>query len=363
MVPGMKTTDTCPLEQVASCRNVPEHHETVDSNGAPFQPGHVLDNRFSITEVLSRSGMATIFKAEDQDNGNQVVAIKVPHLEYESDPNFYSRFQREERIGLALNHPFILKFIPVEDKSRPYIVTEYLKGCTLEHLLKAMRPLPEKDAVKLASLICEALQHMHDHGVVHRDLKPQNIMICCDGTIRIMDFGIARDHVSRRITHIGNSSSMGTPDYMAPEQVKGKRADKRTDIYNLGALLYEMLTGVIPFQDENPWAALNARVTGDPIAPRKVNPELTAQAEEIVLRALQREPGDRYQSAAAMRAELDTIEHVRVSGLASRLQESTPWKPGLFQRPMILATALLAPPLIGILVLLCLLLRHHAAAP
>src|SRR5579883_1270666 len=253
----MKTNDTCPLEQVASCKNVPEHHEPVDTAGAPFQPGHILDGRFKILEVLSRSGMGTIFKAEDLENSNQLVAIKVPHLEYESDPNFFSRFQREEKIGLELSHRFVLKFIPVENKSRPYLVTEYLKGCTLEHLLKAMRPLPEKDAIKISSLICEALGYMHDNGVIHRDLKPQNVMICCDGTIRIMDFGIARDVASRRITHVGNTSSMGTPDYMAPEQVKGKRADKRTDIYNLGAVLYEMLTGVVPFQDENPWAALN----------------------------------------------------------------------------------------------------------
>ena len=323
----------------------------------------MLDGRFLITEVLSRSGMGTIFKAEDKQNGNRLVALKVPHLEYESDPNFFSRFQREERIGLELNHPFILKFIPVENKSRPYIVTEYLKGCTLEHLLKAMRPLPEKDALNIASLICEALQHMHDHGVIHRDLKPQNVMICCDGTIRIMDFGIARDGVSRRITRVGNSTSMGTPDYMAPEQVKGKRADKRTDIYNLGALLYEMLTGVIPFQNDNPWAALNARVTGDPVAPRKLNPELSAQAEEIVLRALQRDPADRYPSAAAMKAEIDTVDQVRVTGLADRLQEPAPWAPSLSQRPWVLAVAMLAPLLIAILVLSVLLLRRHFAAP
>jgi serine/threonine-protein kinase len=342
---------------------VPEHHDPVEAADAPFRLGDVLDERFVITEVLSRSGMATIFKAEDRQHGDRLVAVKVPHLEYESDPNFFSRFQREERIGLELNHPSILKFIPVENKSRPYIVTEYLKGCTLAHLLKAMRPLPEKDALKIASLICEALQHMHDHGVIHRDLKPDNVMICCDGTIRIMDFGIARDAASRRITRVGNSTSMGTPDYMAPEQVTGRRADKRTDIYNLGGLLYEMLTGVTPFQNDNPWAALNARVTGDPAAPRKLNPELSAQAEEIVLRALQRDPADRYASAAAMKAEIDTVEQVRVTGLADRLQEPTPWSPSPFQRPWVLATTLLAPLLIGILVLSFLLLRRHVGAP
>ena len=156
---------------------------------------------------------------------------------------------------------------------------------------------------------------------------------------------------------------MGTPDYMAPEQVQGKRADKRTDNYNLGALLYEMLTGVIPFQDDNPWAALNARVTGDPVAPRKLNPELSAQAEEIVLRALQREPAARYGSAAAMKAEIDNVELVRVTGLAERLQAPTPWAPGLFQRPWVLATAMLAPLALGIIVVSLLLLRRHVGSP
>jgi serine/threonine protein kinase len=146
---------------------------------------------------------------------------------------------------------------------------------------------------------------------------------------------------------------------MAPEQVKGKRADKRTDIYNLGALLYEMLTGALPFQNDNPWAALNARVTGDPIAPRKLNSNLSAQAEEIVLRALQRDPAARYQSAAAMKEEIDNIDQVRVTGLADRLQEPTPWSTGLLQRPWVLAAGMLAPLLIAIAVLAVLLLRKH----
>lgn len=358
----MKTDKLSPLEEVSCCRDVPEHHDPVDIGATPFRPGQMLDGRFRITEIINRSGIATILKAEDTHRDNEVVAVKVPHLEFESDPTFFSRFEREEKIGLELDHPFILKFVDVgNQKSRPYIVTEYLKGCTLEHLLKAMRPLPEKDALKIASLICEALQYMHDHGVVHRDLKPQNIMICKDGTIRVMDFGIARDTASRRITRMGNSQSMGTPDYMAPEQVQGKRADHRTDIYNLGALLYEMLTGSIPFQDENPWAALNARVTGDPIAPRKLNPELSAQAEEIVLRAMQRNPAQRYSSAAAMKSELDSSETVRVTGLGERLQEPVPWKPGLLYRPWFLASLLLGPLLLGILVMCFLLLRRHAA--
>ena len=356
----MTTHTASALDDVACCRSVVEYHEPVESDSVPFRPGETLDGRFLITEVLSRSGMGCIFKAEDTYNGNALVAVKVPHLKYESDPGFFSRFQREERIGLELNHPFILRFIPVRgQKSRPYIVTEYLSGCTLAHLLQATRRLPEKDALKIASRMCDALQYMHDHGIIHRDLKPQNVMICRDRTIRIMDFGIARDDHSRRITRVGNTPAMGTPDYMAPEQVKGKRADKRTDIYNLGALLYEMLTGAVPFPDENPWAALNARVTGDPAAPRKVNPDLSPQAEEIVLRALQRNPADRYPSAAAMKAELETVEQVRVTGLCDRLQEPAAWNPGLSERPLVLAASLLSPILIGIVVMLFLLLRGH----
>ncbi len=144
-------------------------------------------------------------------------------MEFESDPGFYSRFQREEEIGLRLNHPYILKFIPVEEehRSRPYIVTEYLRGYTLSHLLNSVRPMPEKDAVKLASRICEALSYMHENGVIHRDLKPQNIMICYDGTIRIMDFGIAKAEEGQT-AHIHRLHSCGGyPDYMAPEQVRG----------------------------------------------------------------------------------------------------------------------------------------------
>ena len=226
-----------------------------------------------------------------------------------------------------------------------------------------MRPLPEKDALKIASLICEALQHMHDHGVVHRDLKPQNVMICCDGTIRIMDFGIARDAASRRITRVGNSNSMGTPDYMAPEQVTGKRADKRTDIYNLGGLLYEMLTGVIPFQNDNPWAALNARVTGDPVAPRKLNPELSAQAEEIV---------SARASAGAGRPLRERRRHEsrdRHGGSRARHRPGRPFAGadpvGAEPLPASLGPGdgLLSPLLIGILVLSFLLLRRHVGAP
>jgi serine/threonine-protein kinase len=275
--------------------------------------------------------MATIFKATDL-NTKQAVAIKVPLIQFESDPGFYSRFLREEEIGSRLNHPYILKFYPVPEelRTRPYIVTEYLRGYTLSHLLTSVRPMPEKDAIKLASRLCEALAYIHEQGVVHRDLKPQNIMLCNDGTIRVMDFGIAKAG-GRRMTFAGFTPAVGTPDYMAPEQVKGKRGDERTDIYSLGAMLYEMIVGVMPFEceNDNPLVIMNARVDGDPVAPRKRNPKVTPQIEEIILHAMERDPRKRYQTAAAMKVELDDPAAVQLTGRCDRLQEPASGKGGL----------------------------------
>jgi serine/threonine-protein kinase len=319
------------VEEISYYRGVPMYYKPPDpTTGYELQPGKTLDDRFFITETISRSGMATIFKATDQKT-KETVAIKVPLMEFESDPGAYSRFQREEEIGKRLHHPCILRFIPEEEgeeRSRPYIVTEYLRGYTLAHLLNSVRPMPEKDALSIAGRICEALVYMHEHNVIHRDLKPQNIMILYDGSLRIMDFGIAKAAEGRRITFAGFTPSMGTPEYMAPEQVKGKRGDVRTDIYSLGAMLYEMVVGVTPFEGENDnmFVVMNARVTGDPEAPRKRNPQVSPQVEEIILHAMEREPAKRYQTAAAMKEDLDNPDAVKLTGRCDRLQAPSPWK-------------------------------------
>jgi len=162
--------------------------------------------------------------------------------------------------------------------------------------------------------------------VIHRDLKPQNIMLCNDGSIRIMDFGIAKALASRRLTFVGFTPAMGTPDYMAPEQVRGSRGDQRTDIYSLGAILYEMATGEPPFGGDSAYVIMNARVTGDPMAPRKVNTKLTPVLEEIILHAMERDPKRRYQSAAEMKKELDDYECVQLTERFTRLQAPQMWK-------------------------------------
>jgi serine/threonine protein kinase len=162
--------------------------------------------------------------------------------------------------------------------------------------------------------------------VVHRDLKPENIMICNDGSIRIMDFGIAKYETARRLTFGGFTPTMGTPDYMAPEQVRGKRGDRRTDIYSLGAILYEMVTGSVPFEGANPFLIMNARLSGDPPAPRQKNPQITPQVEEIILHAMARNPQDRYQTALDMKTDLDHPDQVHVTGRAQRLEAPAIWK-------------------------------------
>jgi serine/threonine protein phosphatase PrpC len=322
------------IERLSYYRGLPTFQkESPAIMGNEIEVGQILDGRFKITDLISRSGMASIFKAIDQTN-DSVVALKVPFMQFESDPGFYQRFQREQAIGRALKHPYILRMIedPTLNKSRPYIVMEFLDGQTLGHLMHTIRPMPQADALKIASRICEALHFMHEHEVVHRDLKPDNIMICSDGSIRIMDFGIAKMESATRLTFGGFTPAMGTPDYMAPEQVKGRRGDARTDIYSLGAILYEMVTGSVPFEGPNPFVIMNARLSGDPIAPRRRNDKISPQVEEIILHAMARKPEERYPTALAMKKDLDDPESVEVTDRAARLVEPKSPESGNWKR-------------------------------
>jgi serine/threonine protein kinase len=321
-----------------------------------LQPGQLLDGRFTILELLTRGGWSSVFKAVDVTTSDFVV-VKTPLPHVESDPAGYSRYRTEAAIGAALDHPGILKFIPIDEsaKSRPYIVMEYLDGETLWDRLQDVGSFPPAAALCLGARVCDALEYLHGHHIIHRDLKPGNIMLCADGSFRIMDFGIARVAAARRLTFAGFSQRCGTPDYMAPEQVNGQRGDARTDVYGLGAMLYEMLTGHTPFDGESDFERMNARLIGDPIAPRKRDPRLTPEVEEIILHALARNPADRYASAAAMKADLEAPEHVAVTGRATRLQAPMRIKVWV-RRARIAAVALLLPVLL-FFVLLWLLKR------
>jgi serine/threonine-protein kinase len=288
-----------------------------------IEVGHILDERFEITGLIHRSGMSSVFKATDLKTG-RAVAVKVPLPSLESDPASFSRFEREAEIGRRLNHPSILKFLEIDEKtkSRPYLVMEYLEGQTLDQMMQRAKPVPVDQALPIASRICDALAYLHASGIVHRDLKPQNIMLCADGTLRIMDFGIAKAAGMRRLTFSGFSPVMGTPDYMAPEQVKGKRGDARSDIYALGVMLYEMLTGKTPFQGPNPFAIMNDRLLNNPVPPREIDPAISPELQEIIYRALERDPKNRYANAHEMALDL---EHPEKVGVADR-EELRNWK-------------------------------------
>ena len=282
--------------------------------------GFVLDGRFRIREIVSQGGMSTIYRGEDLDHQGSEVAIKIPLAKVEADPVGFARFLNEERIGSQLSHPFLLKVHVLNgEKSRPYLATEFVRGQTLDLYRHEARPLPEAEALRIAGRVCEAMAHMHDRGFVHGDLKPGNIMICADGTVRILDFGLAGRTMPAQ-PHCQLTPLLGTPQYMAPEQVNQGLIDERTDIYCLGALLYELLTGATPLAGDDPWeSADQRRTTGDPIAPRKLNPALSAEAEEIVLHAVA-DPAGRHSRMPDLKAELEAPERVRVTGYSERLR-------------------------------------------
>jgi eukaryotic-like serine/threonine-protein kinase len=269
---------------------------------AEVLPGQTLD-QYQVEDVIARSGMATIFRARDLETG-QTVVLKVPHIQFEADLVFHQRFQREEEIGLKLDHPGVIRVLRPEEKSRVYMAMELVAGELLRDRLRRESPLRIPTAVDIATKIADVLVYLHEHHVIHRDLKPENIMLLPDGGVKLMDFGIAVDTTQGKITWGGLSQSIGTPDYMAPEQIKGHRGDARTDLYSLGCILYEMLTGRVPFPSDNIYAAMHAKSESLPPAPRTLRPEISPQLEEIVLSLLERDPSNRPESAFEVREKL-----------------------------------------------------------
>jgi eukaryotic-like serine/threonine-protein kinase len=209
-----------------------------------------------------------------------------------------------------------------EDRSRAYMVMEWVDGRSLRHILTEQKKLPVERAVRIAIGICNALEYIHRNGVVHRDLKPENVMVDSEDRIKLIDFGIAGSVGMRRLTFAKLTRAMGTPDYISPEQVKSKRGDARSDVYALGVMLYEMLTGEVPFHGPNPLAVINDRLLNHPTPPRELDPKISPQLQEIIYRALERNPANRYANAREFAKDLANPQSV---GVADR-DELRDWK-------------------------------------
>ena len=311
--------------------------------------GDTLDH-YRLDAMVAHSGMSTLFKATNLKDGRQV-AIKVPHAEMEADPVLVERFRREQEIGQELDHPGVVKTYDGEDRSRVYMVIEWVEGRLLRSILNEERRLPIDRAVKLTLGICDALDYMHAHGVVHRDLKPENIMVDEQDRIKLIDFGIAMKEDARRLTYVTMSPALGTPDYISPEQVKGQRGDQRSDIYALGVMLYETLTGETPYSGSNPLAVMNERLLHDPKPARKLRPEISPELQEILNRALVREPRHRYATAAEMAWELEHQEQVGVEDGARRPVSRGLRLPG-GRKALLVAGLLLVPVVLFVMMLL-----------
>lgn len=308
-------------------------------------PGDILDH-YRLDAAMNRSGMGTLFRATDLRDG-RTVAVKIPHPEMEADPVLLERFHREQEIGQLLDHPGIVKTFNGEERSRLYMVLEWVEGRLLRTVMNEQRPMDLDRAVKITLALCEALDAMHKRGIVHRDLKPENVMVGPDDFIKIIDFGIAMKEDARRITHVEVTPMLGTPDYISPEQVQGKRGDQRSDIYALGIMFYEMIAGRVPFSGPNPLVVMNDRLVKDAPRPSDYNHAIPPVLEEIIYRALEREPRHRYSTASEMQWDLENQEQVGIEERgqrpARRTQANAPFWKRINKRTLLYACLALIP--------------------
>jgi len=268
--------------------------------------GKKLDGRYEITELIGVGGMADVYKGLDVID-NKPVAIKILKTEFAENEEFLRRFRNESKAIAVLSHPNIVKIYDVGfSEELQFIIMEYIDGITLKDYMEDEKVLSWKDSVHFAIQILRALQHAHDKGVVHRDIKPQNIMMFTDGTIKVMDFGIAK--FSRDEGKTSTDQAIGSVHYISPEQAKGSMTDERSDIYSVGILLYEMLTGRKPFDSEKPVSVAVMHMNDIADRPKSINPEIPDGLEEIVLRAMEKEPENRYQSTSEMVSDIEEFK-------------------------------------------------------
>jgi serine/threonine-protein kinase len=308
-----------------------------------LQIGDQFD-RYQIQAHLAQGGMSDIYRAFDLVNRRDV-AIKIPDQSIIGDPAQYERFQRELEVINTLNHPAILKGLGSGKYNRiPYLVTEFVDGRSLRTMIDEDAPIPSEDAILLIRKIAEGMAYCHANNVIHRDLKPENILITTEGRPVIMDFGLALTKGSHRVTYSNLSATMGTPDYMAPEQIEGQRGDQRTDVYALGTILYEMLSGKTPFTGDTNMVIMAQHLQKD--APRldHVNSAVSAELAAIVSRCLARDPDKRYPDMLAFINGLDHPESADLGildTLDSPAGHMSLWQSQAF-RGIVIALAILA---------------------
>lgn len=271
--------------------------------------GKRLDGRYEIREIVGVGGMACVYKAYDVID-DRVVSVKILKDEYLANEEFTRRFKNESKAIAILSHPNIVKVYDVSFGDRfQYIVMEYIDGITLKEYIEQQKQLQWKEALHFTVQILRALQHAHDKGIVHRDIKPQNIMLLPDGTIKVMDFGIAQfSRQEARMTTNTENKAIGSVHYISPEQARGEITDEKADIYSVGVMLYEMLTGCLPFEADNAVSVAIMQLQAEPKKPCEINSQIPEGLEEITLKAMQKDPLSRYQSAAEMLYDIDEFK-------------------------------------------------------
>lgn len=277
-----------------------------------YTPGAQIDH-YEIIRMLGHGGMSRVYLATDLEDQRRVV-LKFPNDDLIGDIAVFERYRREAEIGSRLNHPHVQHLLNTGEKRREeYLVVEYIEGKTLRKILEERggEPLPPDEALRITRQVGDALAYCHEHGVYHRDIKPENIMLQSDGSVKIIDFGIALLQGARRVTWRGLSETVGTPDYMSPEQLRGERGTAASDIYAVGMMLYEMLCGRTPFDGENVFAIMNQHVSHDPPSILQYNPNLSPALVTVVMHAIRRDPEKRYKSMHDLLADLNNLEEVQ----------------------------------------------------
>jgi serine/threonine-protein kinase len=274
--------------------------------------GEQLDH-YQIDGLLNHTPFASTFRATDLST-QQTVFLKVPHPDVESDPIFSDRFKREEEIGKLLHHAGLLEILSDGNQSRPYIVMRWFDGQPLRQVLVGTRKLSTERAEKIVLGICDVLDFIENRGIAHRDIRPENVLIDRNDEIKLINFGAASKTGARRITFANLAQSVGMSDYISPEELRGKRGDARSDIYALGVVLYEMLTGRTPFQGMDPFSRLGK----DPSPPRDLEPSVSAQLQEVIYRALEEEPRKRYAYAHELAHDLRHLDEVKTTARESQ---------------------------------------------